>query len=249
MRRSSAEYDQIILKLFRSLYRPGALNLPFSKAQLEKFARPFGIKNVPDILYSFRSRNPLPPAILRTGNWVIAGRGKGKYAFQKIRTSPQIDVPHDLASIDIPDATPEIVEKYSGSDEQGLLARIRYNRLVDVFTSITAYLLQSHLRTTLKGAGQIEIDDLYIGVDTDGRWYVLPIEAKGPRESLGRVQIANMSAYAKERYPELTLRPLAAKQHSDGTVFLFEFNTSTEAENIAIVDVKRYQLFREQKQS
>jgi len=117
--------------------------------------------------------------------------------------------------------------------------------LVDVFTSITAYLLQSHLRTTLKGAGQIEIDDLYIGVDTDGRWYVLAIEAKGPRESLGRVQIANMTAYAKERYPKLTLRPLAAKQDSDGTIFLFEFNSSTEPENIAIVDVKRYQLFRE----
>lgn len=144
--RDAADYDRIILELFRKIYREGKPEVEFSKAQLEAMARPWGIKNIPDIIYSYRSRNPLPAEILRAGNWIIEGRGKGKYAFVRIKSSPQVSLPLDLQVIDIPDATPEIVEKFSGSDEQGLLARIRYNRLVDVFTSITAYLLQSHLQ-------------------------------------------------------------------------------------------------------
>ena len=54
------------------------------------------------------------------------------------------------------------------SDEQALLAKIRYNRLLDVFLGISAYSLQNHLRTTVLHIGQIEIDELYIGLDKHG---------------------------------------------------------------------------------
>ena len=67
----------------------------------------------------------------------------------------------ELLTIKVPDATPQIIGAYALGDEQVLLAKVRYNRLVDVFLGITAYSLQNHLRTTVKDMGQIEIDEIY----------------------------------------------------------------------------------------
>ena len=66
-------------------------------------------------------------------------------------------------NINIPDGTPEIIRGYALDDEQALLAIVRYNRLIDIFLSLTTYSLQNHLRTTVLNIGQIEIDELYIG--------------------------------------------------------------------------------------
>ena len=73
---------------------------------------------------------------------------------------------------DIPDATPELIRAYALDDEQALLAIVRYNRLIDTFLGLTTYSLQNHLRTTVQGMGQIEIDELYIGLDKHGCHYV-----------------------------------------------------------------------------
>jgi hypothetical protein len=66
------------------------------------------------------------------------------------------------------------------NDEQSLLAKLRYNRLIDIFTGLTCYPLQSHLRTTLRDGSQIETDEIYIGLDKRGAHYVIPVQAKGP---------------------------------------------------------------------
>ena len=49
-----------------------------------------------------------------------------------------------------PDSTPGVIS-YALSDEQSLLATVRYNRLIDVFTGLTCYSLQNHLRTSQTG--------------------------------------------------------------------------------------------------
>ncbi len=59
-----------------------------------------------------------------------------------------------------------------------MLSAVQYNRLLDIFTGITCFHLQSHIRTTIAGEGQIEVDGLYVGVDRDGTEYILPVEAK-----------------------------------------------------------------------
>ena len=69
------------------------------------------------------------------------------------------------------------------SDEQALLARVRYNRLVDIFLGIACYSLQNHLRTTASNMGQVETDELYVGVDRRGSHYVVPIQAKGGKDA------------------------------------------------------------------
>ena len=64
-------------------------------------------------------------------------------------------------------------------DEQPSSPIVRYNRLIDTFLGLTTYSLQNHLRTTVEGMGQIEIDELYIGLDKHGCHYVIPVQAKG----------------------------------------------------------------------
>ena len=88
----------------------------------------------------------------------------------------------------IPDNTPEIIAAHALSDEQALLARLRYNRLIDIFLGITTYSLQNHLRTTVRDIGQIEIDEVYVGVDRRGCQYVIPVQAKGGSDQLSVVQ-------------------------------------------------------------
>ena len=73
---------------------------------------------------------------------------------------------------------------YAFNDEQALLARVRYNRLIDVFLGIACYSLQNHFRTTVSGIGQVETDEVYVGVDKSGAHYVVPVQAKGAATGL-----------------------------------------------------------------
>ncbi len=247
------EYDLVIAKLFRKLIeRYGdALRLPFTKADVEAAIvdLELAIKNVPDVIYTYRvGRAPLPDEILTHGHWAIEARGKGKYTFVRLARSPYVDIPADIEIISLLDATPQIVLKYQGSDEQAILARIRYNRLVDVFTSLTAYHIQSHFRTALQEMGQIEIDDLYIGVDTDGRGFILPVEAKGahPAEQLGVIQITQMVRFAQERFPDLSVRPIGIKVMPDSSYVFVEFKPTLNPNDVVTRRYKRYALYREQ---
>jgi hypothetical protein len=246
----ATEYDKVIVKLFGKVYRENLDRIEFTKEQLVDVCAEVGIpiKNVPDILYTYRSRRSLPDAIAETGNWIFQGLGKGKYAFLKLKRSPHIDIPKDLEVIRIPDSTPEIVLKHCGADEQSVLTKVRYNRLVDTFLSLTAYHLQGHFRTFLNGIGQVEIDELYVALDTDGHQYVIPVEAKGPdpREKLGVAQIGWLIAFANERYPKLTAKPVAVKSWEDGSIFLLEFNTATDLDEIRTVSYRRYSLVHEE---
>lgn len=242
------DYDQILTELFTRLYKQGETKLPFTKKDIEQVIADLSleIRNVPDVAYTYRTgRSPLPAEILKHGNWAIDGAGKGKYVFVKLTRSPYFDLPEDMEKITIPDATPQIVLKYQSGDEQAMLARVRYNRLVDTFVGLTAYQLQGHFRTTVQALGQVEIDDLYLGVDESGNWAVLPIEGKVGGERLGIVQIRALSLFAKEQFPDLEVRPLGIKLLRDGTFLFVEFNDQTEFDALAARRYKRYELVRE----
>lgn len=250
---SLKEYDQVILCVFQYVHAENEERerLPFTKADIERAVTELGleIKNIPDIAYTYRTgRSPLPEAIQTHGNWAIEAAGKGKYAFVRLTRSPYVYIPTDIETTFVLDATPQIVLKYQSSDEQAILARIRYNRLVDIFTSLTTYHIQGHFRTTVEGVGQVEIDDLYIGIDTDGHGFVLPVEAKSesPREQLGVVQIIQMIKFARQYFGELSIRPIGVKVMPDGSYMFLEFNVNEDANQIATRRYKCYALYREQ---
>lgn len=148
-----------------------------------------------------------------------------------------------LVETKVPDATPGIVMKYALNDEQGLLARVRYNRLIDIFMGITCYSLQNHLRTTVPDMGQVETDELYIGIDKHGAQYIFPVQAKGGTDKLGIVQILQDLALCAHRFPGLIRRGIAA-QFIDATLIAllaFEEDEHRE-EGVSLVTERHYRL-------
>jgi hypothetical protein len=161
--------------------------VPFERKEIEKYAAELKIelpKNLGDLVYSFRYRALLPSSIASLAGqdevWIIRPAGRSKYSLVLVKDAPIVPNAR-MAVTKIPDATPGVVAKYAFNDEQALLAKVRYNRLVDIFGGVTCYSLQNHLRTTAPNIGQVEIDEIYIGVDKKGAHYVFPVQAKGAR--------------------------------------------------------------------
>ena len=109
-----------------------------------------------------------------------------------------------MAETKIPDSTPGIITLYAQGDEQALLAKLRYNRLIDIFIGATCYSLQSHLRTTIPNIGQVETDEIYIGVDRRGSHYVFPVQAKGEEISWVLCRLSKILRYVPISFPRLS---------------------------------------------
>lgn len=243
-------YSKLIEKVFFDNYTDGVEELYFYRDELQPAADKLGIelpKNLGDVIYSFRFRNEMPTALINLQpsgrEWVIelAGREgrRTRYRFA-LRSNNRIVPRQDMDVIEIPDATPEIIRMYTLDDEQALLAIIRYNRLIDTFLGITTYSLQNHLRTTVKGVGQIEIDELYIGVDKHGCHYVVPIQAKGGTDQIGFVQIDQDIKFSTQKFPDLRCRAIAAQFLTDDTVVLFELIVKDN--ELRVVEERHYRL-------
>jgi hypothetical protein len=182
-------------------------------------------KNVGDVVYTFRFRKELPQPIRDTApkgfEWIINLAGSGLYSFELV-PGAWIRPGEGRVVIKVPDSTPAIIASHALSDEQALLAILRYNRLVDTFLRATCYSLQSHLRTQVKDMGQIEVDELYLGVDRRGVQYVIPVQAKGGKDKLGIVQVRQDVAFCRERFPHLVCRPVAAQFMKESVVAVME---------------------------
>ena len=242
-------YDQVLVAVFLKHYRKGSTRLAFSKDELAEACRERGItvRNIPDIIYSYRSRKSLRAEITSSGHWAIEPAGRGEYAFRLLRNTPHFEIPFsDYAPVDIYNAIPEVVEGLLRRDEQSLLTRILYNRLVDIFTSLTCFHIQNHYRSFVTGMGEVEIDALYVGVDKTGVLVVVPIEAKsqGDTEMLGRVQMSQMAKLVRQDFSALGRRVLAVKAMPDGTIAMVEFDDQEEPDDLGIVSVGRFRLIR-----
>ena len=138
-----------------------------------------------------------------------------------------------LLRIKVPDATPGIIARYALDDEQALLARVRYNRLIDIFAGVACYSLQNHLRTAVKELGQVETDEIYVGIDRRGAHFVFPVQAKGGRDRMSVVQIEQDLAMCGAKFPNLICRPIGAQFLADDIIALIEFSETADGIRIA----------------
>lgn len=246
MAKDKNRYSLLIEKIFERYYKKNAREVPFEREDLVRTAAKLGVKlpkNLGDVVYSFRYRANLPESIRNRApeglEWMIRPTGKARYKFS-LTSMPRITPNELLSETKIPDATPGIIVKYAVNDEQGLLAKLRYNRLIDIFTGVTCYSLQSHLRTTVPDMGQVETDDLYVGVDQRGAQYVFPVQAKGGTDQIGIVQIEQDFAMCAVKFPALICRPIAAQFIEDDLIALFAFEESET--DITVLAEKHYRL-------
>lgn len=257
-------YGKLIEKIFFDHYVKANEAINFERTDLEQAAIDLGIKlpkNLGDVVYALRYRTSMPKTILDTQpegmEWVIEGAGRAKYCFKLVKIN-RIKPNSELITIKIPDATPEVVFRYALSDEQALLAKVRYNRLIDIFLGITTYSLQNHLRTTVSGIGQIEIDEIYVGIDHAGCHYVIPVQAKGGADQLSVIQTKQDIQCCSEKYNGLICRAVSTQFMGDDLIALFELTVQDDqvrlvqekhyrlvsSEEISIADLNQYKAFK-----
>ena len=246
MAKQPNRYGVLIEKIFFDRYAKGATALEFAREDIEAAAAALDIplpKNLGDVLYSFRFRAALPERIAVTQpaglEWIIELAGRARYRFRLVKAN-RIVPRDDLLAIAIPDATPELIRAYALDDEQALLAIVRYNRLIDTFLGLTTYSMQNHLRTTVRGIGQIEIDELYIGLDKYGCHYVIPVQAKGGKDQIGIVQTTQDIRFVEDRFPGTRCRAISAQFMSGDVVALFELTLKDD--DIKVVEERHYKL-------
>ena len=246
-----SKYYEIISRVFGDNFTPGSRVIPINREELAEACDELSIpriKNLGDIPYSYRFRKELPASIKEQSpegcEWIIVGSGVGRYEFRLASPAKIAPAPHRQKT-KIPDATPEIVKRYApGTDEQALLTKVRYNRLIDVFTGLTCYSIQNHLRTTVLNIGQIEIDEIYLGISKRGAHYVIPCQAKSPGDRFGIVQVMQDIEFCKDRYPGAICKPIALQFLSSSEVAVLEFSVETDNDiyKLSVVDERHYQL-------
>lgn len=239
-------YSEIVAEVFHKKFKDGETVVAFERDEFVAAAEQKNVKlpkNLGDTIYSFKYRSSLPSSIADTApdgyEWGIYGAGRAKYEFRLAK--PLSIVPRDnQLVVKVPDATPEIISAYALGDEQALLAKVRYNRLIDIFLGITASSLQNHLRTTVKNIGQIEIDELYVGLDRSGCQYVVPVQAKGGKDKHGRQQTEQDIACCAEKFPDLICRAVSAQFITSSKIAMFEL--ALQDDEVRVVSEEHYEL-------
>ncbi|MGH6826269.1 hypothetical protein [Methyloceanibacter sp.] len=233
-------YIRVMKELFARHSAEKVDEFEWSRSEIKEICEALGVrepKNLGDNIYSIRhGREALPEEILKLAkprHWLLLPNGKGKYKFVKAKNGP-FAPDTTLRAIKVPNSTPQIVERYALGDEQAVLARIRYNRLIDLFLGIAAFPLQSHLRTTVEhfARSQIETDELYVGVDKCGIQYVIPVQAKGRDEIIGAVQAIQDIYCCRERFPHLVCKAIAAQ-----TIDISKTGSGTDVYTIALMEL------------
>jgi hypothetical protein len=134
-------YNRILVHLFQKHYKEGDSEVSFHRSEITPAAKSEGVEppsNLGDLVYYFRYRQPLPDEVQQKApkgkQWIIRSGGRSVYKLVAIIPTFEIVPNKQKLAIKVPDSTPGIISRYSLSDEQALLAKLRYNRLVDIFT-------------------------------------------------------------------------------------------------------------------
>ena len=228
-------YAAVIERIFFAHHKAGLTSLEFDRSEILSAAAELNLdlaKNPGDVVYAFKFRRSLPERIQHTApsgqEWRVTTAGRARYAF-KLGVEFQVRPDPLLIETKIPDATPGIIARYALTDEQALLAKLRYNRLVDIFSGVTCYSLQNHLRTTVRveqGSNettQIETDEIYVGLDSNGAHYVFPVQAKGGKDTIAMQQIEQDILLCRQKFSGMVCAPLAAQFMTGGIIALFAF--------------------------
>jgi hypothetical protein len=246
---NSKVYGPILLHIFRARWRQGASSVLFTLDDVRNAADELDleVRNPADLIYRMRSRTVLPKEILEKGFFILRAIGRGQYQFEK--GSSTIFEPLDSTVTEALDITPLPVrrllpEKLSEMDEQAVLTVASYCKLFDHFTGLQIYRLRSHVRKSVPGVGQAELDAIDVGVALrdDEMPIVFPIEAKAAADALNRVQIFNMIQYSRHYFPGLIIRPLAIKVDDDSILHIMEFSAATKAADLKIIKSGSYLL-------
>lgn len=249
---TSTVYAPIILRIFRNNYKPGVQHIDFSLKDVRDAARAIGVlddmRNAADVIYRMRARTFLPKEIRDAGFNILRSTGRGLYRLQ-LGNNVIVDLEDSPTIIDAIDTTPLPVrrllpENLGEIDEQGLLAVVGYCQLLNHFTGLTVYRLRNHVRKSVDGVGQAEVDAVDVGVALSDEEIpiIFPIEAKASADAINLVQISTHVQYARQYFNGYVVRPLAIKVDGNGLIHFVEFADQISADLLSIVKRSTYRL-------
>ena len=249
---NSTVYVPIMLKIFRDLYTEDAVSIDFSLDDIRRAADELNVRertrNAGDVVYRMRARTKLPPEIVEAGFNILRQVGRGKYRLEK-GANIIVDVEEDPELIETIDITPLPVrrllpEDIAEIDEQGLLTIVSYCKILDHFTGLSVYRLRNHVRKSVEGVGQAEVDAVDVGValSEEEDPIVFPIEAKAREDAVNKVQIAAQVQFARQYFPAYQIRPLAIKVDGQGLVHFIEFTNEPEPNDLNIIRRSTYKI-------
>lgn len=246
---NSKVYVPILLYIFKKYYKESDTLVRFTLDDVRSAAIDLNIKvrNPSDVIYRMRSRTELPKEITDKGFYILRQVERGVYQLE-IGASPIIPLPIGEITETI-DQTPLPVrrllpENIAEIDEQGLLTLIHYCNLLSHFTGLQVFRLKSHVRKGVRQIGQVEVDEVDVGValDITETPIVFPIEAKAAPDALNWTQVSAQVAFAKQVFPGHTVRPIAVKVDYDALIHILEFNPGNRPNDLRILNSATYKL-------
>jgi hypothetical protein len=249
--RNSKVYVPILLDIFHRKYKEGDFVVRFTLDEVRESAMRLGVisdlRNAPDLVYRMKSRTKLPSEISDKGFRILKTVERGIYQLERAE-STIIELPEG-AIFCIEDKTPVPVrrllnEDLSRIDEQGLLTIVNYCDLLSLFTGLKIYRLKSHARKSVSKIGQVEVDEIDVGVTYSSLNLpiIFPIEAKAAPDPLNWAQIANQVNFANQQFSGFIVRPIGIKVDWNSIIYIIEFTPEIEAKNLRIVNSVRYRL-------
>lgn len=196
-----------------------------------------GIGNYPDIVHSFKARRDPPREIALFGHYGIIGKGKGKYAFVRILEPNRIPLPRAVEVKRRANKIDPELRDLVLPNEQGLLAFVEHNKLIGSYLGLRAVTRwQSHLRKTVAGYGQVEVDELYIGRTHEGKKVVIAVEAKmsAGQGLLNVSQLYGISKLLAELCPDMDRRIVGIQPDPAGRICLVEFTAPEHIRNLTV---------------
>jgi hypothetical protein len=241
-----------MLKIFRDLYTKDAVSIDFSLDDIRRAADELNVRertrNAGDVVYRMRARTKLPPEIVEAGFNILRQVGRGKYRLEKganiivdVEEDPHLNETIDITPLPVRRLLPEDIAEI---DEQGLLTIVSYCKLLDHFTGLKVYRLRNHVRKSVEGVGQAEVDAVDVGValSEEEDPIVFPIEAKAREDAVNKVQIAAQVQFARQYFPAYQIRPLAIKVDGRGLVHFIEFANEPEPNDLTIIRRSTYKI-------
>ncbi|WP_216349318.1 hypothetical protein [[Limnothrix rosea] IAM M-220] len=103
------------------------------------------------------------------------------------------------------------------------------------------------MRTTVKSIGQIEIDEIYIGLNKVGEHFIISCQAMSIGDRFGIVQVMQDLEFCQQRYADLQCRPIALQFLSVSDIAIIELTIEQEEEldRLSVVDEKHYGLVKD----
>lgn len=221
-------YSDVLVHVFNQVFTDGRKTVEFSMTDLRDAASSLGlvIRNPPDIIAHFRSRNDLPPEIRKHGNWVLESVSRGQYRLTLINSDPYFQIDYSAFDEIVLKIDSDII-KYIGSDEQAYISLMHHSGALAHFMGVESNHikhLQNHFKTNVNSV-QMEADDFNLLI-LDGEEVLVGIEAKGanPVERLNRVQQQQIRLLISTLFPENDMRILGLKGIDQRNFVLIEFS-------------------------